>query len=99
MRRWSSDYFYELLTYSISGYYGGRPKFPKRNSYSPVSKICNKLNLKARDSYLVKSFLENDEYKIWASRRLDNDECKILNLKKEKKPRIHVSKTKTLGDF
>ena len=99
MRRWSMDYFYEILSYSLSGYHGGRPKFPKRNSYSPVPKICGKLNLKAKDSYLVKSFLENQEYETWAINNLDRDECKILNLKKVRRKQIRVSKTKSLGDF
>ena len=51
MRRWNIDYFYEILTYSWSGNHGGRVEFPKRNSYSPVPKICNKLGLKQKDSY------------------------------------------------
>ena len=99
MRKWSIDYFYELLTYSLSGYHGGRPKFAKRYSYSPVPKIMSKLKLKTKDSYLVKSLLQNDDYKIWATKQLNSDECKILNLKKPKKKRITVSKQKGLGDF
>ena len=99
MRKWSIDYFYELLTYSLSGYHGGRPKFAKRYSYSPVPKIMSKLNLKTKDSYLVKSLLNNNEYKEWATKKLNSDECKILNLKKPRKQRITVSKQKGLGDF
>tara|TARA_R100000458_G_C8262193_1_gene237596 strand:+ start:718 stop:1557 length:840 start_codon:yes stop_codon:yes gene_type:complete len=99
MRKWSIDYFYELLTYSLSGYHGGRPKFAKRYSYSPVPKIMSKLNLKTKDSYLVKSLLKNNEYKEWATKKLNSDECKILNLKKPRKQRITVSKQKGLGDF
>ena len=99
MRKWSIDYFYEILTYSLSGYHGGRPKFAKRYTYSPVPKIMNKLNLKTKDSYLVKSLLKNDEYKKWATKKLNSDECKILNLKKPRKQRITVSKQKGLGDF
>jgi hypothetical protein len=99
MRKWSIDYFYELLTYSLSGYHGGRPKFAKRYSYSPVPKIMSKLNLKTKDSYLVKSLLQNEDYKKWATKKLNSDECKILNLKKPRKQRITVSKQKGLGDF
>tara|TARA_R100000664_G_C2726161_1_gene118098 strand:+ start:29 stop:871 length:843 start_codon:yes stop_codon:yes gene_type:complete len=100
MRLWSIDYFYEILTYSLAGYLSGRPSFPKRNTYSPVPKICSKLGLKTRDSYLVKSFLMNDEYKEWATKKLSSDECKILNLKKPRKKSVRVTKiNKTLGDF
>ena len=99
MRKWSIDYFYELLTYSLSGYHSGRPKFAKRYSYSPVPKIMSKLNLKTKDSYLVKSLLKNDKYKEWATKKLNSDECKILNLKKPRKQRITVTKQKGLGDF
>ena len=98
MRRWSTDYFYEILTYSWSGYHGGRVEFPRRNSYSPVPKICAKLGLKQKDAYLVKTFLKNPEYQEWAISKLDRDECKILGLKKPRKQPIRVVNTK-LGDW
>ena len=72
MRKWSTDYFYELLTYSLGGFHTGRTQFGKRYSYSPVPKIMNKLNLKTKDSYLVKSLLKNEEYKLWAAKKLDS---------------------------
>jgi hypothetical protein len=99
MRRWSINYFYEILAYSLSGYHSGKPKFPKRYSFSPVPKICGKLGLKHKDSYLVKLFIEDDEYKKWATTQLSSDECKILGLKKERRRKISTSKTKTLGEF
>jgi hypothetical protein len=98
MRRWSADYFYEILTYSWSGYHGGRVNFPKRNSYSPVPKICSKLGLKTKEAYLVKTYLKNPAYKEWAIKKLDRDECKILGLTKPRKQSIRVVNTK-LGDW
>jgi len=98
MRRWSMDYFYEILVYSYHGNHRGRLEFPKRNSYSPVPKICNKLGLKGKDSYLVKSLLKNEDYKNWAISKLDKDECKILGLKKPRKKTIRLVNTK-LGDW
>tara|TARA_R110002012_G_scaffold321991_1_gene553234 strand:- start:5552 stop:6382 length:831 start_codon:yes stop_codon:yes gene_type:complete len=98
MRRWNIDYFYEILTYSWSGNHRGRVEFPKRNSYSPVPKICNKLGLKQKDSYLVKTLLKNNKYKEWAISKLDRDECKILGLKKPRKQSIRVVNTK-LGEW
>ena len=99
MRKWSIDYFYELLTYSLSGYHSGRPQFAKRYTYSPVPKIMSKLNLKTKDSYLVKSLIQDENYKQWVIKKLDSDECKMLNLKKPKKKRISYTKQKGLGDF
>jgi hypothetical protein len=64
-----------------------------------VPKICSKLGLKTKDSYLVKSLLKNEQYKEWAIKKLDSNECKILNLKKPRKKTPRVTKTKTLGDF
>tara|TARA_R100001163_G_C5056344_1_gene192761 strand:+ start:1060 stop:1890 length:831 start_codon:yes stop_codon:yes gene_type:complete len=98
MRKWSMNYFYEILSYSWSGYHGGRVNFPKRNSYSPVPKICAKLGLKQKDAYLVKKLLQDDNYKQWAISKLDRDECKILGLKKPRKQSIRVTNTK-LGDW
>jgi hypothetical protein len=85
MRRWSKDYFYEILSLSGKGQHRGKPQFATRRSYSPVPKICSKLGLKTKDSYLVKTLLQNEEYKTWATKKLDSDECKILNIKKERK--------------
>ena len=99
MRRWSADYFYELLALSESGHSRSRPKFGKRRVFSPVPKICRKLNLKTKEAYLVKSFLKNDSYKDWATKQLDTDECKILKLKKNKR-KISVRKhSKKLEEF
>tara|TARA_R110002012_G_scaffold303918_3_gene506220 strand:+ start:2537 stop:3367 length:831 start_codon:yes stop_codon:yes gene_type:complete len=98
MRRWPKEYFFELLTYSHSGIHEGSLVFPKRHSYSPVPKICKKLGLKTKDAYLVKSLLCDDEYKDWAIKQLDSDECKILNLKKPRRKSIRVTTTK-LGDY
>lgn len=98
-RRWSSEYFYEILVLSCTGQIQGKPKFAKRRSYSPVPKICGKLGLKAKDSYLVKSYLENEEYREWATKKLNADECKILGLKKPKKKRITKRKTTRLDEF
>ena len=98
MRRWHIDYFYEILSYSYEGNHKGRVEFPKRNAYSPVPKICNKLGLKGKDSYLVKLLLEDDAYKEWATSVLDSDECKILGLTKPRKKTIRIVNTK-LGDY
>ena len=99
MRRWSTDYFYELLVLSVGGHSRSRPKFGKRRTFSPVPKICRKLNLKESDAYIVKSLLQNETYKEWATKQLDTDECKILNLKKKKR-KISVRKNnKKLEEF
>ena len=99
MRRWPIDYFYELLALSNSGHSRARPKFGKKRTFSPVPKICRKLNLKTSEAYIVKSLLENEEYKEWATKQLDTDECKILNLKKKKR-KVSVRKNnKRLEEF
>ena len=63
-----------------------------------ISSTNSKLGLKTKDAYLVKTFLQNEEYKQWAIKKLSSDECKILNLKKPRKKSIRVTTTK-LGDF
>lgn len=98
MRKWSIDYFYEILVYSWDGSNKGRLSFPNRNSYSPVPKICNKLGLKTKDSYLVKSLLMDEEYKNWAISKLDKEECKLLGLVKPRKKSVRLVNTK-LGDY
>ena len=98
MRMWSMDYFYAILTYGFDGGHSGKLQFPKRNSYSPVAKICSKLGLKKKDSHLVKLLLQEEQYKMWATKILNSDECKILGLKKPRKKTIRLVNTK-LGDW
>lgn len=99
MRRWSTNYFYELLALSNSGLSRARPKFGKKRTFSPVPKICKKLKLKTGDAYIVKSLLLDDKYKEWATKQLDSDECKILNLKKKKRKISDRKTNKKLEDF
>ena len=98
MRMWSMDYFYEILTYASDGNHIGKLQFPKRNSYSPVTKICGKIGLKKKDAHLVKLLLQDNEYKSWATKVLNSDECKILGLKKPRKKTIRLVNTK-IGDW
>lgn len=93
-RKWNKEYFYEMLAYSYGGTHRGKLKFNKRRTYSPVPKICRKLNLKHNEAYLVKSLLEDNEYKQYVINKLDKDECKILGLKKPRKKRETIRKLK-----
>jgi len=94
------DYFYPLLAYSKLGTYGSVVP-PKRKSVSPFPDICRKLGLRSSDGYLVKDLLKDEEYSRWAAKKLDEKECKILGIKKEKRRRVSVRKdrTKKLEDF
>jgi len=88
------DYFYPLLAYSKLGAYGGVIP-PQRKSVSPFPAICRKLGLRASDGYLVRDLVKNQEYSRWAAKILDEKECKVLGIKKERKRRVSVKKDRT----
>ena len=90
--KWNKKYFYDILSYGFEGSYKGRLKFNKRRTFSLIPKICEKLGLKYSDSYLIKSLIMNDEYKEYATSKLDSNECKILGIKKPRKKRESVRK-------
>lgn len=96
--KWNRDYFYEILSYGYEGSYRGRLKFNKRRTFSPLPKICEKLGLKYSDSYLVKSLIMNDEYKEYATSKLDSKECKIIGIKKPRKKRESVRKLRDYNE-
>tara|TARA_R100001198_G_scaffold62928_1_gene36773 strand:+ start:1556 stop:2410 length:855 start_codon:yes stop_codon:yes gene_type:complete len=86
-RRWSSDYFYELLAYSHDGRIFSRLTFPKRGSYSKIPTILRKLKIKPNQGYLINQLLMDDEFHTWASKRLKSEEKRVLGIKERARPR------------
>ena len=79
-RRWSQDYFYELLAYSHdgSGYVG--MEIPKRKARSKMSDVCWRLGLKKHDEYLIEQLLQDKKFASYAKKKLNNSECRLLRL-------------------
>ena len=73
-----SNYFYELLAYAFEGNMAGRIQFPKRNAYSKVPYICRKLGV--RDERVLKQLLKDEDFKKWATKKLNNSECRIIGI-------------------
>ena len=86
-RRWSSDYFYELLTYSHDGKMYSKTTFPKRGNYSKVPNILRKLKIKPNQGYLLPQLLQDSEFEEWATKRLKSEETRIVGIKDKKRAR------------
>ncbi len=87
-RKWSSDYFYELLAYSHEGKTYGKLVMPKRRPQNEMRDICRRLKLKREQQHLLKHLLEDDEFRNYAKSRLDNRQCRLLKLGEKKKVKI-----------
>tara|TARA_R110000824_G_scaffold178398_2_gene358084 strand:+ start:753 stop:1604 length:852 start_codon:yes stop_codon:yes gene_type:complete len=86
-RRWSSDYFYELLAYAHDGRIFSKITFPKRGNYSKVPTILRKLKIKPNQGYLLPQLLEDSEFNMWAKKRLKSEETRVLGIKDKARPR------------
>ena len=84
-RRWSTDYFYEMLAFSHDGRKFGRVHMPKRGSYSKLPKVARKLGMDPRHSYLLKDLMKNADFKDFMRSRLDGVETKALGLGTKKR--------------
>ena len=84
-RRWSNDYFYEMLAYSHGGRMQRKMVMPQRKAYSTLPKICYKLKLRRADAYLLKDLLRDESFREYAKLILDNTECRILQLGEKKR--------------
>jgi hypothetical protein len=82
-RRWSSDYFWEMLAYSHEGGHVGRMNFPKRFNYSKIPYICRKLGV--RDERVLRQLLKDEDFKNWAKSKLNNSECRMLKIGEKKR--------------
>jgi len=101
-RRWSQKYFYEMLAYCHSGKTLGQVKMPKRGKYSQKPKLIKRLGIKTGEERLFQQFKKNEDFVIYAKTKLNNGECRILNLGEKRRRRktdpIKIEQ-KTLGDY
>ena len=86
-RKWSSNYFYELLAFSHDGKIHRKMKTPKRGSYLKTPRIMRKLGLKERDMYLFNNLKQNVELKNSFKNKLSHEECRLLHLGEKKRRR------------
>jgi hypothetical protein len=86
-RRWSSNYFYELLAYAHDGRIYSKVNYPKRGSYSKVPTILRKLRIKPNQGYLLPQLLKDNEFAEWAKKRLKSEETRVLGMKDRARPR------------
>ena len=90
-RKWSSDYFYELLVYAHSGRISRGVDIPSRRKYDKRPSICRKLGLRPNEWYLLESLKKDPELANWLRKKLGNEDRRYVGLKD--KIRIKVSDT------
>jgi hypothetical protein len=99
-RRWSQNYFYEILAYAYSGKNYSRPSFPKRKAYSKIPSLCRRLGLKSGEEKTLRQLCQDESFKQWAKTKLNNGECRLLGLGEKKirksKPKVKIMK---LSDY
>lgn len=100
-RRWNTDYFYEMLAYNHNGKAFGRPRMPHRKTYSKIPSLCRRLGIKTGGERLLKQLIEDDDFREYAKKKLNNGECRLLGLgeKRKVKPKVKKIKQLKLGDF
>jgi len=86
-RRWSSDYFYEMLAYSHNGRTFGRINYGKRGEYSKVPSTLRKLRIKPNQGYLLPQLLKDVEFEKWAVKRLRAEEKRAIGIKENTRKR------------
>jgi len=101
-RRWSSNYFYEMLAYSHVGKTLGRVNMPMRGKYSQKPKLIKRLGIKTGEDRLFQQFKKDEDFVIYAKTKLNNGDCRILSLGEKKRRRKTdpiIPQQKTLGDY
>ena len=94
-RKWSQDYFYELLAYAHKGQ-TGRVEIPSRRTYSKIPAICRRVGLKSNEEYLLKQLLEDEDFAEYVKKKVNNVERRTLKLSEKKRKKI-PQKQKVLG--
>ena len=89
-RKWSQDYFYELLAYAFNGNSRGID-IPSKRTYSKVPSICRRIGLKSNESYILEQLLEDKDFAEYVKKRVNNTERRVLNLSEKKRTKKKVS--------
>jgi len=85
--KWNKDYFYEMMAYTHMGGNYLKFKAPKRASYSDYPNMARRLGLKRKETGLMLDLLMDEQFKEWAKTKLDNKQCRVLNLGEKRKRR------------
>jgi hypothetical protein len=101
-RKWSQDYFYEMLAYVHNGKHYGRFNIPKYRAYDKTTYLIKKLGIKNGSKRVFKQLTTDESFVKYAKSKLNNTQCRDLNLGekkiRKKKPSVKVRQT-GLGDF
>jgi len=101
-RRWSQDYFYEMLAYGYDGRFYGRLNMPIRKQYSKIPSLLRRLGIKNADKRVFKQLTDDEDFVKFAKSKLNNGECRLMGLG-EKRVRKAKPKQKkkqvSLGDY
>jgi len=101
-RRWSQDYFYEMLAYGYDGRFYGRLNMPTRKQYSKIPSLLRRLGIKNADRRIFKQLTNDEDFVKFAKSKLNNGECRLMNLGEKRvrkaKP-IQKKKQVSLGDY
>ena len=101
-RRWSQDYFYELLAFCHSGNVRGRVNMPKRGSYSKIPSLLRRIGIRNADKRIFLQLKQDDEFVKYAKTKYNNSDCRILMLgekKRRKKTEPIKVKINRLSDY
>jgi len=100
-RRWSQDYFYEMLAYAYDGRFYGRLNMPTRKQYSKVPSLLRRLGIKNADKRVFKQLIQDENFVKFAKSKINNRECRLMNLgeKRGRKAKPVKKKQVSLGDY
>ena len=71
-RRWSQDYFYELLAYSHNGKLARSAIIPSKRAYDKDAQICRKIGLKSHEKYVLEQLKQDPEFVKYMKGKLNN---------------------------
>ncbi len=86
-RRWSQNYFYEMLAYSHGGNVRGRINMPYRGTYSKVPRLLKRIGIRNADTRIFNQMKQDDEFVKYAKSKFNNGDCRILSLGEKKRRR------------
>lgn len=71
-RRWSQDYFYELLAYSHNGTLARSAIIPSKRAYDKDAQICRKVGLKSHEKYILEQLKQDPVFVKYMKTKLNN---------------------------
>ena len=98
-RKWSNDYFYELLAYAHNGVVTRGVNIPSKRGYNEDARICVRVGLKRNEKYILDQLKQDPEFAKYMRTKLNHAQKRRAKVSKKPKQKPKEDKPTSLEEW